>query len=84
MWRGAEEDEREKRDRLIVAAGRATANDRSDDGWDDQPQRNENREREVGPGRGHERREHDKRDADNGGGFARGHRRRSYSEIAEC
>ena len=71
MRRGAEEDEREKRDRLIVAAGRATTNDRDDDGRDDQPQRNENRRREVSGGRGHERREHHERDAENGDGVPR-------------
>jgi hypothetical protein len=69
--RGAEENEGEKRDRLIVAAGRATTDDRDDDGRDDQPERNEDRQRDVSRGRGHERREHHERDAENGDGVPR-------------
>ena len=67
----AEEDERDKGNRLIVTS-RCCATNRGDGHrWNNKPQRREDRVDEMGSGGGHERREDDERDTENRNRLAR-------------
>ena len=69
--RGAEEDEAEQRNGLIVMACRAATQDRDDNRRNHQPERDQNRWQEMRSGRREERREHDEPDAENRERFPR-------------
>jgi hypothetical protein len=67
----ARENEAEQGNGLFVAAGGCAANDDDNGGRSDEPERNENFGHEIVRGGWHKRRNHDKRDAENGDGFTR-------------
>jgi hypothetical protein len=69
--RGAEEDEAEQRNGLIVMACRAATQDRDDNRRNHQPERDQNRRQEMRSGRREERRDHDEPDAENRERFPR-------------
>lgn len=69
--RGAEERERQQRNRLKVTSCRTAADDGDRNREDNQPERRQNHSMEMGRGGWHECREHNKPDAENRNDFAR-------------